>query len=169
MFKLHNHNIILPKYLEIVKKKGSSLSLPAHGLGGARATSLLVAHFALRNTASNSAEKKGSPRLRLSATDGQASEGVAEGRGLGGGIPPRPSRSEAFPLFGIKPNIKAKQFSNPFKRKRVVRKIQKIERKLFCFARRSSAGGNAERNHSSDFRSKKVRASFSNCDHKGEG
>jgi len=42
--------------------------LPAHGLGGARATSLLVAHFALRNTASNSAEKKGSP-----------SEGVAEG------------------------------------------------------------------------------------------
>ena len=76
--------------------------MPAHGLGGARATSLLVAHFALRNTASNSAEKKGSPRLRLSATDGQASEGVAEGRGLGGGIPPRPSRSEAFPPFGIK-------------------------------------------------------------------
>jgi len=40
MFKLHNHNIILPKYLEIVKKKGSSLSLPAHGLGGAKATIL---------------------------------------------------------------------------------------------------------------------------------
>jgi len=35
---------------------------------------------------------------------------------LGGGIPPRPSRSEAFPPFGIKPNIKAKQFSNPFKK-----------------------------------------------------
>ena len=34
-----------------------------------------------------------------------------------GGIPPRPSRSEAFPPFGIKPNIKAKQFSNPFKKK----------------------------------------------------
>jgi len=50
---------------------------------------------------------------------------------------------KTFPLFGIKPNIKAKQFSNPFKRKRVVRKIQKIERKLFCFARRVSAGGNA--------------------------
>jgi len=33
------------------------------------ATSFLAAHFALRNTASNSAEKKGSPR----------SEGVAEG------------------------------------------------------------------------------------------
>ena len=37
------------------------MSLPAHGKGGARATSLLAAHFALRNTASNSAEKKGSP------------------------------------------------------------------------------------------------------------
>ena len=29
---------------------GSSLSLPAHGRVGARATSLLVAHFALQNT-----------------------------------------------------------------------------------------------------------------------
>ncbi|TSC93739.1 MAG: hypothetical protein CEN87_766, partial [Parcubacteria group bacterium Licking1014_1] len=54
------------------KNLGSSLSLPAHGWVGARATSLLAAHFALRNTASNSAEKKGSP-----------SEGVAEGGGWG--------------------------------------------------------------------------------------
>ena len=51
---------------------GSSLALPANGLGGSRATSLLVAHFALQNTASNSAKKKNRPR-----------EGVAEG-GLGG-------------------------------------------------------------------------------------
>ena len=36
---------------------GSSLALPANGLGGSRATSSLVAHFALQNTASNSAEK----------------------------------------------------------------------------------------------------------------
>jgi len=57
MFKFPNYNIILPKYLEIVKKKGSSLALPANGLGGSRATSLLVAHFALQNTASNSAAK----------------------------------------------------------------------------------------------------------------
>ena len=35
---------------------------------------------------------------------------------------------------------------------------------MFCFARRSSAGGNAERSYSSIFCSKKVRASFSNCD-----
>ncbi|MBU2416393.1 hypothetical protein KKA89_00140, partial [Patescibacteria group bacterium] len=57
---------------------GSSLSLPANGLGGSRATSALVAHFALQNTASNSAEKKNRP-----------SEGVAEG-GFGG--------NSAFPL-----------------------------------------------------------------------
>ena len=50
MFKFPNYNIILPKYLEIVKKKGSSLALPANGLGGSRATSFLVAHFALQNT-----------------------------------------------------------------------------------------------------------------------
>ena len=31
MFKLHNYNIILPKYLEIVKKKGSSFVFSALG------------------------------------------------------------------------------------------------------------------------------------------
>ena len=31
MLKLLNHNIILPKYLEIVKKKGSSLNFSAQG------------------------------------------------------------------------------------------------------------------------------------------
>ena len=65
---------------------GSSLALPANGLGGSRATSLSVAHFALQNTASNSAEKKGSP-----------------------------SRSEAFPPSWYQ-DIKAKQFSIPFKK-----------------------------------------------------
>ena len=32
------------------KNLGSSLALPANGLGGSRATSSLVAHFALQNT-----------------------------------------------------------------------------------------------------------------------
>src|SRR3989338_1806824 len=50
MFQQTNHNIILPKYFESVKQKGSSLALPANGLGGSRATSLSVAHFALQNT-----------------------------------------------------------------------------------------------------------------------
>ena len=63
---------MVSKILKFGNKKGSSFALPAHGLGGARATSLLAAHFALRNTASNSAEKKSSP-----------SEGVAEGGGWG--------------------------------------------------------------------------------------
>ena len=54
------------------KSLGSSLSLPANGLGGSSATSSLVANFALQNTASKSAEKKNRP-----------SEGVAEG-GFGG-------------------------------------------------------------------------------------
>ena len=63
---------MVSKILKFGKQEGSSLALPAHGWVGARATSSLAAHFALRNTASNSAEKKGSP-----------SEGVTEGGGWG--------------------------------------------------------------------------------------
>jgi len=40
------------------QQKGSSLALPANGLGGSRATSLWVVHFALQNTASNSVRRK---------------------------------------------------------------------------------------------------------------
>jgi len=83
---------MITNFSKIVNESlGSSLALPANGLGGSRATSLLVAHFALQNTASNSAEKKNRPR-----------EGVAEG-GFGGefrharantksGQPRRPAR-----------------------------------------------------------------------------
>lgn len=40
------------EFLSISQRKnlGSSLALPANGLGGSRATSLSVAHFALQNT-----------------------------------------------------------------------------------------------------------------------
>jgi len=41
---------MVSKILKFGKQKGSSLALPANGLGGSRATSLLVAHFALQNT-----------------------------------------------------------------------------------------------------------------------
>ena len=41
---------MVSKILKFGKQKGSSLSLPANGLGGARATPFLVAHFAKRNT-----------------------------------------------------------------------------------------------------------------------
>jgi len=70
---------------------GSSLSLPAHGWVGARATSLLTAHFALRNTASNSAEKKGSP-----------SEGVAKGGGWGEEFRHARAVAKRFRRLGIK-------------------------------------------------------------------
>ena len=64
---------MIPNTKTLVNKNlGSSLSLPAHGWVGARATFSLAAHLALRNTAPNSAEKKGSQ-----------SEGVAEGGGWG--------------------------------------------------------------------------------------
>ena len=59
MLKVLNHNIILPKYLEMVKQKGSSLSLPAHGWVGARATSFLAAHFAKQNTNSVGVQSEG--------------------------------------------------------------------------------------------------------------
>jgi len=91
------------------ENQGSSFALPAHGWVGARATSSLAAHFALRNTASNSAEKKGSP-----------SKGVAEGGGWGEGISARlfcaiGAGWEAFPPSWYQ-DIKAKQFSIPFKK-----------------------------------------------------
>ena len=41
---------MVSKNKNLVKKKGSSLSLPAHGRAGARATLFLAAHFAKRNT-----------------------------------------------------------------------------------------------------------------------
>ena len=64
---------MIPNFKKIDNKiLGSSLSLPAHGRVGARATSTLTAHFALQNTLSKSAEKKVSP-----------SEGEAEGGVLG--------------------------------------------------------------------------------------
>lgn len=40
-----SNNLILPKYLIFVKKKGSSLALPANGLGGSRATSFQNSDF----------------------------------------------------------------------------------------------------------------------------
>ena len=79
------------KLKSINKNKGSSFSLPAHGWVGARATSSLAAHFALRNTASNSAEKKGSP-----------SEGVAEGGGWGEEFRHARAVAKRFRRLGIK-------------------------------------------------------------------
>src|SRR3989339_643639 len=82
---------MISKNLSFVNTKGSSFALPAHGWVGARATSSLAAHFALRNTASNSAEKKGSP-----------SEGVAEGGGWGEEFRHARAEVKRFRRLGIK-------------------------------------------------------------------
>ena len=104
------------KFLSFSQTKlGSSLSLPARGWVGARAT-LLAAHFAKQNT--NSV--------------GVQSEGEAEG-GCGGirqlanrllrkRSPSGPARSEQNP---------AKKFSFPFRRKNRARAKER-QRKLFC-------------------------------------
>jgi len=60
---------MVSKILKFGKQKGSSLSLPAHGRAGARATSSLAVHFAKRNTKFGGG---GKALLRLSASDGQA-------------------------------------------------------------------------------------------------
>ena len=96
---------MIPKILILSNKnQGSSLSLPAHGWVGARATLLFpAAHFAKQNT--NSV--------------GVQSEGEAEG-GVWGEFrlaraeakPRRPARSEQNP---------AQKFSFPFKRKNQAR------------------------------------------------
>jgi len=57
-------------------KIGSSLSLPVNGLGGSRATSFFVAHFALQNTASNPVEKN---RAKPEKQKGKKERGL-EGR-----------------------------------------------------------------------------------------
>ena len=61
--------------LDFVKLvNGSSLSLPAHGRAGARATFLMAAHFAKQKTKFGG----GKALLRLSASDGQARAGPEE-------------------------------------------------------------------------------------------
>jgi len=66
-----NFNNFVNKFL------GSSLSLPANGLGGSRATSFLVAHFALQNTASNPAEKnRPKPEKQKGKKEGGWGEGI---------------------------------------------------------------------------------------------
>jgi len=47
----------------------------------------------------------------------QSEQGSGGRRELRGAIPPHPSRSESFLPLGVKPNIKAKQFSIPFRKK----------------------------------------------------
>ena len=82
---------MLSNLFTFVKAKGSSLSLPAHGWVGARATSILAAHFAKQNT--NSV--------------GVQSEGEAEGGCGGNSASPEPKRSPAALLSKSRPPKKS--------------------------------------------------------------
>ncbi len=75
---------------------GSSLSLPAHGWVGARATSFSAAHFALRNAASSASEKSESGKERAGRNSPQTPPF----------FPPRPKNkigvAKRFRRLGIK-------------------------------------------------------------------
>jgi len=113
-------------------KLGSSLALPANGLGGSRATTLLVAHFALQNTASNSAEKKNRP-----------SEGVAEG-GFGGNsaTPERNQIVDSPAVLLVKSRTPHKSFLFLLEEKNRRAQIKKCEENFFAGWRgfRATAG-----------------------------
>jgi len=111
---------------------GSSLALPANGLGGSRATSLLVAHFALQNTASNSAEKKNRP-----------SEGVAEGGFGGNSATPERNQIEDSPaVLLVKSRTPHKSFLFLLEEKNRRAQIKKCEENFFAGWRgfRATAG-----------------------------
>ena len=121
------------KFLRFSQTKlGSSLALPANGLGGSRATSLLVAHFALQNTASNSAEKKNRPR-----------EDVAEG-GFGGNsaTPERNQIVDSPAVLLVKSRTPHKSFLFLLEEKNRRAQIKKCEENFFAGWRgfRATAG-----------------------------
>src|SRR3989338_5523752 len=139
-------NIMIPNFQNSSNRNlGSSLSLPAHGWVGARATSSLAAHFALQNTLSKSAEKKTSP-----------SEGEAEWGGGGNSASPEPKRSPAALL--VKSRTPKKSFVFLLKEKIGRPQNKNCEQNFFLVVRALASGGGAERQSSqSGFSSKKVR------------
>ena len=76
------------------KNLGSSFALPANGLGGSRATSLLVAHFALQNTKFGSEKGKVQKPARIFTRLWRASPDPSCGRdGSRGGAIPFPQKN----------------------------------------------------------------------------
>ena len=135
---------MLSNLFTFVKTKGSSLSLPAHGWVGARATSFLAAHFAKQNT--NSV--------------GVQSEGEAEGGCGGNSASPEPKRSPAALLSKSRPPKKSFVFLLEEKIGRA--QIKNCEQNFSLSERVSASGGGAERQNSAfGFSLKKVRISFS--------
>ena len=110
-------------------KLGSSLSLPAHGWVGARATSFLAAHFAKQNT--NSV--------------GVQSEGEAEGGCGGNSASPEPKRSPAALL--VQSRVPQKSFLFLLEEKIGRAQNKKLRRKLFCGTASEASGGGAGRSN----------------------
>ena len=105
MLKLLNHNIILPKYSEIVKKKGSSFVFSASG--------------------GRDKEKKEKPAEKIAV----GSEGAAE-RGCGGNSAvPEPKRSPAA-LLG-QSSAPQKSFLFLLEEKEIALQIKKCEENFF--------------------------------------
>ena len=128
------------KFLSFSQTKlGSSLSLPAHGWVGARATSFFpAAHFAEQNT----------------NPVGAKSDGAAEGGCGGNSASPEPKRSPAVLL--VQSRTQQKSFLFLLEEKIGRAQNIKLRRKLFCGTASKASGGGAER----QFRSKKFRAKF---------
>ena len=99
--------------------------LPANGLGGSRATSLSVAHFALQNTASNPAERnRAKPEKQKGKKEGGWGEGIFALLRL---------RLERFRFPLIKRKPKQKIFHILLKEKNGGRKKLKNVMKKFLF------------------------------------
>jgi len=141
---------MLSNLFTFVKTKGSSLSLPAHGRVGARATSFLAAHFAKQNT--NSV--------------GVPSEGEAEGGCGGNSASPKPKPrscgiNSAPAALLSKSRPPKKSFVFLLKEKIGRAQIKNYEQNFSLSERAQASGGGAERqNSASGFSLKKVRISF---------
>jgi len=134
------------------KLLGSSLALPANGLGGSRATSSLVAHFALQNTASNPVEKnRALPENQKGKKEGGWGEGIFALLRL---------RIERFRFSLIKRNTKQKNFLFLLKEKIAREKIKKCRENFSVLVCRSGAEASGNAPHYSGFSLKKVRISF---------
>ena len=130
MLKLRNHNIILPKYFEIVKKKGSSLIFSASG-GWDK-------------------EKEEKPAEKIAV----GSEGEAEEGDGGNSASPEPKRSPA----ALPEALRAEPSKNIFfslieKKFWGSHEIKNCKENIFAWHASFASGGGAER----QFRSKKVR------------
>ena len=108
---LTSHNIILPKYLGIVKEKGSRMSKTRAREGGASVFTALLSCFCI--LVPPSVRQKIPFRLRKGKAEGGCGGPEAEQVRYGVKIPPRPSRSPTVVGRSVKvrsPDFRQKKF-----------------------------------------------------------